>query len=136
MTRNIVTTSPEPTGQPTAGQPAPAEAGAAETGANDSTAVNSAAADSAAAPVKMAPAEPGEPLPPGYEDYAGEITVANGPMPLWFRRLPYVAILAALAYYLHARAFDRINLVFAGLFIVWMIYTPIAQKRGWFYIPM
>jgi len=89
----------------------------------------------AAAPDPTATAPP-EPLPPGYEDYAGEITVANGPMPRWFRRLPYVVIILALGYDVYVRAFDPVNLVFAGLFIAWMIYTPIAQKRGWFFIPM
>ncbi len=75
-------------------------------------------------------------LPPGYEDYAGEIQVANGKMPRWFTRVPYLGILLALGYYLWARAFDPVNLVFAALFVVWFIYTPIAQKRGWFFIPM
>ena len=28
------------------------------------------------------------------------------------------------------------NLTFAGLLVLWLIYTPIAQKRGWFHIPM
>ena len=77
-----------------------------------------------------------EALPPGYEDYAGEIMVANGKMPGWLRRVPYVGILLSLAYYAYVRAFDPVNLVFAALFIFWMIYTPIAQKRGWFFIPM
>jgi hypothetical protein len=35
-----------------------------------------------------------------------------------------------------ARAFDPVNLTFGGLLLVWMIYTPIAQKRGWFHIAM
>lgn len=74
--------------------------------------------------------------PPGYEDYAGEILVTDGKMPRWFMRLPYAAIVLALGYYVWARAFDPINMVFAGLFILWMLYTPIAQKRGWFHIPM
>src|SRR5579859_36618 len=113
MTESTVTTNPDTPSAP----PAPEAASSAP-----------AAPDPAAGP--------GEPLPPGYEDFAGEIVVANGPMPRWFWRLPYVAVLAALAYYLHAQAFDRINLVFAGLFIIWLIYTPIAQKRGWFFIPM
>ncbi len=77
-----------------------------------------------------------EALPPGCEDYAGEIQVANGKMPRWFTRVPYLGILLALGYYLWARAFDPVNLVFAALFVVWFIYTPIAQKRGWFFIPM
>jgi hypothetical protein len=75
-------------------------------------------------------------LPPGQEDFAGEIAVGNGPMPGWFRRLPYLTLLAGLAYFLYVRAFDPVNLAFAALFILWMIYTPIAQKRGWFFIPM
>lgn len=75
-------------------------------------------------------------LPSGYEDYAGEIVVANGRMPRWFTRAPYVSILLALTYYVYVRAFDPVNLFFAALFILWMIYTPIAQKRGWFFIPM
>jgi hypothetical protein len=89
---------------------------------------------------KIAPAEPPATVAAGptaaYEDFAGEIMVANGPMPRWFRRLPYFALIAALAYYLYVRAFDPVNLVFAALFVAWMIYTPIAQKRGWFFIPM
>jgi hypothetical protein len=89
--------------------------------------------DSAAAPE---PVNPSVMSPSGYEDYAGEVKVANGPMPRWFRRLPYVAILAGLAYYVYVRAFDPINMMFAASFIAWMIYTPIAQKRGWFIIPM
>ncbi len=87
-------------------------------------------------PLTTEAAPPPAALPAGYEDFAGEVTVANGPMPRWFRRLPYITVIAGLAYYLHAHAFDRVNLVFAGLFIAWMIYTPIAQKRGWFFIPM
>jgi len=86
-------------------------------------------------PMTEAAAPPAAP-PAGYEDFAGEITVANGPMPRWFRRLPYITLIAALAYYLYVRAFDSVNLAFAALFIAWMIYTPIAQKRGWFFIPM
>jgi len=77
-----------------------------------------------------------EELPPGYEDYAGEIWVANGKMPRWFMRVPYLGVLLGLAYYVYVRAFDPVNLVFAALFIIWMIYTPIAQRRGWFFIPM
>jgi hypothetical protein len=77
-----------------------------------------------------------ESLPPGYEEFAGEITVANRPMPGWFRRLPYILLIVSLAYYVYVRAFDPVNLVFAALFIIWMIYTPIAQRRGWFFIPM
>lgn len=82
-----------------------------------------------------APVEPAV-LPAGYDDYAGEIQVANGPMPRWFRRMPYVVILIGLGYYVLVRAFDPVNLLFAAVFIAWMIYTPIAQKRGWFFIPM
>jgi hypothetical protein len=85
---------------------------------------------------QIAPAAPAAPGPAGPEDFAGEITVTNGPMPRWFRRLPHVVLIASLAYYVYVRAFDPVNLVFAALFIVWMIYTPIAQKRGWFFIPM
>jgi hypothetical protein len=77
-----------------------------------------------------------EGLPPGFEDYAGEIVVANGKMPGWLGRVPYVALLLSLAYYGYVRAFDPVNLVFAALFVLWMIYTPIAQKRGWYFIPM
>jgi hypothetical protein len=113
-----VTTNPD---KPLAQRPAEAEA-------------QPPPAPHAATPL-AAPGQP-EPLPAGYEDFAGEIKVVNGPMPRWFRRLPYVALLACLAYYLHVRAFDPVNLVFAALFIIWMIYTPIAQKRGWFFIPM
>ncbi len=75
-------------------------------------------------------------LPPGYEEFAGEIVAENGPMPAWFRRLPYALLIFCLGYYVYVRAFDPVNLVFAALFIAWMIYTPIAQKRGWFFIPM
>ena len=77
-----------------------------------------------------------EALPPGYEDYAGEVQVANGKMPRWFTRVPYVAVILALAYYGLVRAFDPVNLIFAALFVAWMIYTPLAQKRGWFFVPM
>lgn len=76
------------------------------------------------------------PLPAGHEDYAGEIQVSNGKPPTWMAHIPRVAVLLALAYYLYVRAFDPINLIFAVLFVVWLIYTPIAQKRGWFFIPM
>jgi hypothetical protein len=82
-----------------------------------------------------APATPA-PLPPGYDDYAGEIRVANGKPPAWMAHMPRVVVLLALAYYLYVRAFDPINLIFAVLFVIWLIYTPIAQKRGWFFIPM
>jgi len=77
-----------------------------------------------------------DPLPPGYEDYAGEVLVANGKPPRWMTRVPYLSIILSLAYYAWVRAFDPVNLVFAVLLIIWMIYTPIAQKRGWFFIPM
>ncbi|MCC7360615.1 MAG: hypothetical protein IT317_14135 [Anaerolineales bacterium] len=76
------------------------------------------------------------PLPAGYEDYAGEIVVANGKPPRWMARVPQVAILLALGYYGLVRISDPVNLAFAALFLVWLIYTPIAQKRGWFFIPM
>lgn len=79
-------------------------------------------------------------LPSGHEDYAGEIVVANGRPPRWATRVPYAFIVWALAYYawvfLDEGRLDPVNLVFAILFVVWMIYTPIAQKRGWFFIPM
>ena len=77
-----------------------------------------------------------EALPAGYEDYAGEIVAANGKMPRWFTRVPYLSIILSLAYYAWVRASDPVNLVFAVLLSIWMIYTPIAQKRGWFFIPM
>jgi hypothetical protein len=73
---------------------------------------------------------------PETEDYAGEIQVAGGEPPRWSTRVPYVAIVLALAYYLYVRATDPVNLVFATLFIVWLIYTPIAKRRGWFFIPL
>ena len=76
------------------------------------------------------------PLPPGYDDFAGEIQAENGRPPRWMAHLPRVAIILALAYYLYVRAFDPVNLVVAALFVIWLIYTPIAQKRGWFFIPM
>ena len=76
------------------------------------------------------------PLPPGYEDYAGEIQVENGQPPRWLAYAPRVGIILSLAYYLYVRAFDPVNLFFAALFVIWLIYTPIAQKRGWFFIPM
>lgn len=88
----------------------------------------------------MTPEQPAAPraaaLPPGHEDYAGEIVVANGKPPRWMSFVPQVAILLALGYYVFVRATDPVNLVFAGLFVVWLIYTPIAQKRGWHFIPM
>ncbi len=106
--------------------PDPHTGPAAPAGAEPAAALSQSAPDPRAADV----------LPPGYEEFAGEITVANGPMPRWFRRLPYVLLIVALAYFVYVRAFDPVNLVFAALFIIWMIYTPIAQKRGWFFIPM
>ena len=81
-------------------------------------------------------AQPVQPLPPGYEDYAGEILVENGKPPSWLKRVPYVGALMALGYYAWVHVGDPVNLVFAVLLIIWMIYTPIAQKRGWFHIPM
>ena len=89
--------------------------------------------DEAASPPRTKPAQA---LPAGYEDYAGEIVVANGKMPGWLTRVPYVSLLLSLAYYVYVRAFDPVNLVFAALFVFWMIYTPSAQKRNWFFIPM
>jgi hypothetical protein len=76
------------------------------------------------------------PLPPGHEDFAGDVQVANGKPPRWLRYVPHLGIILSLAYYLHVRAVDTVNLVFAGLLALWAIYTPIAQKRGWFFIPM
>jgi len=75
-------------------------------------------------------------LPPRYVDFAGEIQVANGKPPRWMKVVPYAGIVISLAYYLYVGAFDPVNLAFAVLFVLWMIYTPIAQKRGWFFIPM
>jgi hypothetical protein len=76
------------------------------------------------------------PTPPPYTDFAGEIQVENGKPPAWMAYVPRVAIILSLAYYLYVRAFDPVNVFFAALFIFWLIYTPIAQKRGWFHIPM
>lgn len=76
------------------------------------------------------------PLPPGAVQFAGEIVVANGKMPDWFTRVPHVAAALGLGYYLFVGAFDPVNLVVAALLIVWMIYTPIAQLRRWFFLPM
>ena len=70
------------------------------------------------------------------EDYAGHIRVENGPPPKWFTWVPYVAMIWALGYYVSVRATDPVNLVFAGLFVFWLVYTPIARKRGWFFLPM
>jgi len=76
------------------------------------------------------------PLPPGYDDFAGEIQVENGKPPRWMAQVPRVGIVLSLVYYLYVRAFDPVNLVVAALLVLWLIYTPIAQKRGWFFIPM
>jgi hypothetical protein len=73
---------------------------------------------------------------PETEDYAGEIQVAGGKPPRWSTLVPYVAIVFGLAYYLYVGATDPVNLVFATLFVFWLIYTPIAKRRGWFFIPM
>jgi hypothetical protein len=55
-------------------------------------------------------------------------------------RVPYVFTLWALGYYVWVfvaeQTIDPVNLVFAALFLFWMIYTPIAQRRGWFFFPM
>jgi len=77
-----------------------------------------------------------EESPTHYEDFAGEIQVANGKPPRWLTKAPYVAMTWALGYYLLVRATDPVNLVFAALFVLWFIYTPIAQRRGWFFLPM
>ena len=71
-----------------------------------------------------------------YTDFAGEIQVENGPPPAWLAHVPRVAIILSLAYYLYVQAFDPVNLVCGGLLILWLVYTPIARKRGWFFIPM
>ena len=76
------------------------------------------------------------PLPPGYDDFAGEIQVENGKPPAWMAQVPRVGIVLSLVYYLYVRAFDPVNLVVAALLVLWLIHTPIAQKRGWFFIPM
>ena len=73
---------------------------------------------------------------PGYDDYAGEVQVQNGKPPAWMAHVPRVCLLLSLAYYVYVKAFDPVNVAFAVLFIIWLIYTPIAQKRGWFHIPM
>jgi hypothetical protein len=74
--------------------------------------------------------------PADYEVFAGEILVANGEPLRWFTLLPYAAIVAALAYYFHIRPLDPVNTVFATLFFLWLVYTPIAKKQGWFYFSM
>jgi hypothetical protein len=75
-------------------------------------------------------------VPPNYDNFADDILVANGTPPRWLTRLPYVGVVLALAYYVYVRAFDPVNLVFAVLLVIWLIYTPIARKQGWFFIPM
>ena len=85
---------------------------------------------------RASPGTRGAALPPGHEDFAGEIQVANGKPPAWMKFLPYVAGVLGLGYYVYVRATDPVNLAFAGLLLLWLIYTPIAQKRGWFFIPM
>ena len=69
-------------------------------------------------------------------DFAGEIQVSGGPPPRWLRWLPHAFAVWGVGYILVARAFDPVNLTFGGLLLAWMIYTPIAQKRGWFHIAM
>jgi hypothetical protein len=75
-------------------------------------------------------------LPVAYDNYSDEILVANGQPPRWFTRLPYAAVVLALAYYFHVRPLDPVNSVFAALFVIWLVYTPIAKKRGWFYFSL
>ncbi|MFQ5615786.1 MAG: hypothetical protein ACE5GO_04905, partial [Anaerolineales bacterium] len=75
-------------------------------------------------------------IPPDYDNYASEILVANGKPPRWLTWLPYVGVILGLAYYVYVRAFDPVNLVFATLLVLWLIYTPIAKRRGWFFIPL
>ncbi len=75
-------------------------------------------------------------LPIGFDNYADEILVANAQPPGWLSYLPYVGIIWALSYYLSARAFDSVNLIFAVFFLAWLLYTPIARKRGWFFVAM
>lgn len=75
-------------------------------------------------------------MPPGVEEYAGEVQAGRGAAPGWLRNLPYGLIVLCLLYYALSRAFDPVNLVFGGLLLFWFIYTPIAQRRGWFFIPM
>lgn len=75
-------------------------------------------------------------VPGHYENYADEILVANGAPPRWYMPLAYLAVVAALAYFVYVRAFEPVNLGFAGLFIVWLLYTPIARRRGWYYLPL
>ncbi len=75
-------------------------------------------------------------VPAGYDNFADEILTANQPPPHWFTFVPYIAIVLALAYYIYVRAFDPVNLVFGALFVIWLIYTPIAKRRGWFFMPL
>jgi hypothetical protein len=75
-------------------------------------------------------------IPAGYDNYADEILVANGRPPRWFRWLPYVVVVLGLAYYVFVRAFDTVNLIFGALLIIWLVYTPLARKKGWFFIPL
>ena len=67
-------------------------------------------------------------FPANYEQFAGEILVANGDPPRWFTRLPYVAVVLALASYFHVRPLDPVNTVFAVLFVIWLVYTPITNS--------
>ena len=70
------------------------------------------------------------------EDFAGEIRVLQGPPPRWLVVVPHLAIAWALGYYLYVQATDPVNLVFAAVFVAWSIYTPIAKRRGWFFVPL
>jgi hypothetical protein len=74
--------------------------------------------------------------PANYDQYADEILVANEKPPLWLTRLPYLMVIVALGYYFHVRPLNLVNMVFAVLFIIWLVYTPIAKRQGWFYIPL
>lgn len=75
-------------------------------------------------------------VPPHHDNFADEILVANGRPPRWFTWLPYAGVVLGLAYYVYVRAFDPVNLVFAVLLVIWLVYTPIARRQGWFFIPM
>ena len=75
-------------------------------------------------------------VPTGYENFADEILTANRQPPHWFTFVPSVSVVLALAYYVYVRAFDPVNLIFGALFVIWLIYTPIAKRRGWFFIPL
>ena len=70
------------------------------------------------------------------EDFAGEIRVLQDPPPRWLAFVPYLAITWSLGYYAYVRVTDPVNLAFAVVFVAWSIYTPIAKKRGWFFVPM